>query len=140
MFQLFILLTSIVCIQSLGAQKTEPVVCDCGFIDENNQVWSNVWYADYSKYKSIARNDQYYQIMDYTLHAKGKNSFDRVFSANNIKLSAQGMSLTVKKNTDNKYTSASIGTRRLKKTIYYYILIKHDTLGLISCMVRFVHA
>jgi hypothetical protein len=64
--------------------------------------------------------------MDYTLHAKGKNSFDRVFSANNIKLSAQGMSLAVKKSTDNKYTSASIGTRRLKK-LFTIILLLNKT-------------
>ncbi|KAG1468135.1 hypothetical protein G6F56_004016 [Rhizopus delemar] len=112
MVQLSLLLLSTACLQIVSAQKAEPVVCDCGFMDENYQVWSNIWYSDYSKYKSITHNDQYYQVMDYTIKSKAKNTIDRVFSPNNIKLNAQGMTLTVKKDGQDKYSSASIGTKR----------------------------
>ncbi|KAI9245741.1 concanavalin A-like lectin/glucanase domain-containing protein [Sporodiniella umbellata] len=49
--------------------------------------------------------------MDYTVQSKAKNSLDRIFSPHNVKLTLQGLSLSVKKN-QNKYTSASIGTKR----------------------------
>lgn len=91
----------------------EPVVCDCGFIDEDNNVWSDVWYADYGTYKSNLQYDRNYVVMDYTVNAKHKNTMDRVFVPNNVKLSqTDGITLSVQKDANGKYTSAAVGTKR----------------------------
>lgn len=91
----------------------EPVVCDCGFIDENSNVWSDVWYADYGTYKSNLQYDRNYVVMDYTVSAKHNNTIDRVFTRNNVKLSqTDGITLSVQKSSNGKYTSAAVGTKR----------------------------
>lgn len=91
----------------------DPVVCDCGFIDEDNNVWSDVWYADYGTYKSNLQYDRNYVVMDYTVSAKYKNTLDRIFTPSNVKLSqTDGITLTVQKNSNGKYTSAAVGTKR----------------------------
>lgn len=90
-----------------------PIICDCGFIDENNLVWSNVWYADYGLYKSSLQYDRNYLVMDYTISAKHQNTLDRVFTPSNVKLSKEdGITLSVQKDADGKYTSAAVGTKR----------------------------
>ncbi|CAO3663415.1 hypothetical protein CU097_010881 [Rhizopus azygosporus] len=110
MFTLLFLIL-VICAQLLVAQKPEPVVCDCGFIDENDQIWHNIWYADYRRYTHISRNDAYYQLMDYTVPPKQNDTLARIFSPQNIEMDAHGLSLRVKGQKD-KYTSAAIGTRR----------------------------
>ncbi|KAF1801214.1 concanavalin A-like lectin/glucanase domain-containing protein [Mucor lusitanicus] len=98
-------------------QKTinlsEAVVCDCGFEDENHNLWTDVWYADYGLYKSSLQYDPHYLVMDYTVGAKHKDTLARVFSPSNVKLTHEGgITLSVKQNGDGKYTSAAIGTKR----------------------------
>ncbi|GAA5799491.1 hypothetical protein HPULCUR_004907 [Helicostylum pulchrum] len=91
----------------------KPIVCDCGFIDENNLVWSNVWHADYGLYKSSLQFDRNYLVMDYTVSAKYKDTLDRIFSPGNVKLSKDdGITLSVQKESNGKYTSAAVGTKR----------------------------
>lgn len=103
-------------------QKTinlsEAVVCDCGFEDENHNLWTDVWYADYGLYKSSLQYDPHYLVMDYTVGAKHKDTLARVFSPSNVKLTHEGgITLSVKQNGDGKYTSAAIGTKRYKKKL-----------------------
>lgn len=98
-------------------QKTinlsDAVICDCGFEDENHNLWTDVWYADYGLYKSSLQYDPHYLVMDYTVGAKHKDTLERVFSPSNVKLTNEGgITLSVKKNSDGKYTSAAIGTKR----------------------------
>ncbi|KAI9311935.1 concanavalin A-like lectin/glucanase domain-containing protein [Dichotomocladium elegans] len=91
-----------------------PIVCDCGFIDENGRVWSEVWHSDYSTYKASLQQDKNYIVMDYTVRAKYENTLDRVFSPANVQLNSDwgGVELVVRKQADNRFTSASFGTRR----------------------------
>ncbi|KAG2202450.1 hypothetical protein INT46_002245 [Mucor plumbeus] len=92
---------------------SEAVVCDCGFQDENNNLWTDIWYADYGSYKSSLQYDPHYLVMDYTVKAKYKDTLARVFSPSNVKLTHEsGITLSVKKNNDGIYTSAAIGTKR----------------------------
>lgn len=91
----------------------EPIVCDCGYQDEFNNVWSELWYADYGNYRSSLHYDRHYQVMDYTVNAKHKDTLDRVFSPRNVKVSnTDGITLTVQKDKDGRYTSAALGTKR----------------------------
>lgn len=99
--------------QTSSSSSSDPVVCDCGFRDENNHVWSEIWYADYSNYKSNLHKDAHYVVMDYTVNAKHKDTLNRVFDPNNVQIDEQGqVQLAVRKVNDNEYTSASFGTRR----------------------------
>ncbi|KAI8370952.1 concanavalin A-like lectin/glucanase domain-containing protein [Blakeslea trispora] len=51
--------------------------------------------------------------MDYTVDAKHNNTLSRVFTPNNVKLSAdKGIVLAVERDDHGKYSSASIGTKR----------------------------
>ncbi|KAI8373567.1 concanavalin A-like lectin/glucanase domain-containing protein [Choanephora cucurbitarum] len=51
--------------------------------------------------------------MDYTVDAKHNNTFSRVFTPKNVRLSADnGIVLSVEKDSYGKYSSASIGTKR----------------------------
>jgi hypothetical protein len=102
---------------SADRQKTvnlnEPIVCDCGFEDENNNLWTDVWYADYGLYQTSLQHDPHYLVMDYTVGAKYKGTMERVFSPGNVKLSqGGGITLSVNQNSNGKYTSAAIGTKR----------------------------
>lgn len=91
----------------------EPVVCDCGYQDEFNNVWSELWNADYKTYKSSLHYDRHYVVMDYTVGSKHKDTLERVFVPDNVKVSqTDGITLSVKKNSDGKFTSAALGTRR----------------------------
>ncbi|KAI8097941.1 concanavalin A-like lectin/glucanase domain-containing protein [Gilbertella persicaria] len=112
----------IVCIENQNNDPTtqdkivnlnEAVVCDCGFEDENHNIWSSVWYADYSLYKSNLQYDPHYLVMDYTVDAKHNDTLERVFSPGNVKMNQNGgIVLSVKKGMNGKYSSAAIGTRR----------------------------
>lgn len=91
----------------------EAVVCDCGFIDENNNVWTDVWYANFEHYNSALQYDPHYQLMDYTVGVKHQDAFERVFKPNNVKKNNNGsIALTVKKNKNGQFTSAAFGTKR----------------------------
>ncbi|KAI7908201.1 concanavalin A-like lectin/glucanase domain-containing protein [Cokeromyces recurvatus] len=51
--------------------------------------------------------------MDYTVGPKHKGSLQRVFSRNNVKVNEDGgITLSVNKNSNGRYTSAAIGTKR----------------------------
>lgn len=106
--------TCIVLFGLLAAVKAqEPIVCDCGYVDEYNNVWSELWYADYGNYRSSLHYDRHYQVMDYTVSAKHKDTLDRVFSPGNVKVSStEGITLTVQKDKNGRYTSAALGTKR----------------------------
>jgi hypothetical protein len=91
----------------------DPIVCDCGYIDESNNLWQDIWLANYGKYKSSLQYDHNYLVMDYTVNAKHNNTLNRIFSPDNVKLSkSDGISLTVQKNSAGEYTSAAVGTKR----------------------------
>jgi hypothetical protein len=91
----------------------DPIICDCGFIDESNNVWADIWHANYGLYKSSLQYDRHYLVMDYTVNAKHKNTLDRIFSPSNVKLSnTAGITLSVQKDSNGKYTSAAVGTKR----------------------------
>lgn len=94
----------------------EAVVCDCGFIDENNNVWTDIWYANFQNYNTALQYDPHYQLMDYTVGVKHKDAFERVFKPANVKKNINGsIALSVKKSKDGQFTSAAFGTKR------YYI-------------------
>jgi hypothetical protein len=102
----------------------EAVVCDCGFEDEYNKVWTNIWYADYGLYKTNLQHDPHYMVMDYTVGAKHKNTMERVFSPGNVKLTqGGGITLSVNQNDNGKYTSAAIGTKRYDFNQLPFILL-----------------
>ncbi|KAI7881723.1 concanavalin A-like lectin/glucanase domain-containing protein [Mucor mucedo] len=51
--------------------------------------------------------------MDYTVNAKHNNTIDRVFVPSNVKLSqTDGITLSVQKDAQGRYTSAAVGTKR----------------------------
>jgi hypothetical protein len=116
------ILFTLIVLQKIKAQQlqtppaaislNEPIICDCGFEDENANVWSNVWYANYSSYQTRLQHDHFYQVMDFTVDAKYENTWNRVFSPHNVKLTGEGVRLTVKQQTPGVYTSASVGTKR----------------------------
>lgn len=98
-------------------QKTvnlnEAVVCDCGFVDENDNLWTDIWYADYGLYKTNLQRDPHYLVMDYTVGAKHKDTMERVFTPGNVKLTESGgVILSVVQGDGGKYSSAAIGTKR----------------------------
>ncbi|KAI9483227.1 MAG: concanavalin A-like lectin/glucanase domain-containing protein [Benjaminiella poitrasii] len=100
-----------------SSQKTvslnDTVICDCGFEDENHRVWTDIWYADYSVYKTNLQYDPHYMVMDYTVGPKQEGSLQRVFSRSNVKIDNNGgITLSVNQDTNGKYTSAAIGTKR----------------------------
>lgn len=104
---------SILAVEATAGASDDPVVCDCGFRDENNHVWSEIWYADYSTYKVNVHKDVHYVVMDYTVNAKYNNTLNRVFDPTNVQVDENGqVQLAVRKLNDNEYTSASFGTRR----------------------------
>lgn len=91
----------------------DPIVCDCGYIDENNNLWGDIWHANYGNYKSSLQYDHHYLVMDYTVNAKNNNTLDRIFSPNNVQLSKEnGITLSVQKDSAGRYTSAAVGTKR----------------------------
>lgn len=94
-------------------EEESAVVCDCGFQDEANRVWSDIWYADYDSYRADLQKDTNYVVMDYTVSAKHPNTFDRVFDPNNVHVNEDGgIQLKVRKADNGLYTSASFGTKR----------------------------
>jgi hypothetical protein len=95
------------------ANSNEPIVCDCGYVDESNNIWTQLWNADYKNYRSSLHYDHHYLVMDYTVGAKHKDTLERVFTPSNVKVTqTDGITLSVKRNSDGKYTSAALGTKR----------------------------
>ena len=111
----YTLLSSIIIMQISGntVVAQEPVVCDCGFQDEYDRVWNEIWYADYASYNTDLQKDKNYLVMDYTVPAKHVNTIDRIFDPNNVQVIEDGgIHLNVKKTDTGGFTSASFGTRR----------------------------
>ncbi|KAH8555900.1 concanavalin A-like lectin/glucanase domain-containing protein [Umbelopsis sp. PMI_123] len=92
-------------------QKLEPIVCDCGFTDENNNNWSNVWHADFSTYKDSIHVDNNYRVSSYTIPAKHVNTYDRVFSQGNTDILDGNLQLSVT-NNNGDIKCGSISTSR----------------------------
>lgn len=100
--------------------SSSPVTCDCGFRDENNNIWTNVWYADYQQTEGNTyhaatamdlKRDKHYLVMDYTMKRDNYN-YTRIFSKNNVNLSPESAQLIVRSNDNGDMTSASFGTER----------------------------
>ncbi|KAI9287740.1 concanavalin A-like lectin/glucanase domain-containing protein [Umbelopsis sp. AD052] len=77
------LLTFLLLAKLTVQQKLEPIVCDCGFTDENNNYWSNVWHSDFTTYQESIHLDSNYVVSTFTIPAKRENTLDRVFSKDN---------------------------------------------------------
>ncbi|CAO3595776.1 unnamed protein product [Absidia cylindrospora] len=100
--------------------SSSSITCDCGFRDENNNVWTNVWFSDYQQSEGNVyhdatamdlKRDKNYLVMDYTMKRENYN-YTRIFSKNNVNLSPQSAQLIVRSNSDGDMTSASFGTER----------------------------
>lgn len=104
---------------SLVAASSEPVVCDCGFQDENGRIWSEIWHSDYNTYKANLQKDKNYVVMNYTVPPKHDDTLERLFDPANVQLASQdgessfsGLQLAVRKQDNGQFTSASFGTKR----------------------------
>lgn len=96
------------------SSNQEAIICDCGFIDENNQIWSDIWYANFENYRSSIQADPHYQIMNYTVRAKNEEAFARTFERKNVDMNDHGgnVKVSVTKSSNGNYTSGSLGTKR----------------------------
>lgn len=92
-------------------QKLEPITCDCGFTDENNNYWSNVWHSDFSSYQDSIEIDSNYVISTYTIPSKHANTLDRVFSKSNADILDGRLRLAVS-NDNGNIKCGSISTSR----------------------------
>ncbi|SAM00839.1 hypothetical protein [Absidia glauca] len=101
--------------------SSSPVTCDCGFRDENSNIWSNVWYSNYQqandghegsmKSDPTRATDKNYMVMDYSVQRPGSD-YKRIFSKNNVNMTPQSAQLIVRSNDAGEMTSASFGTQR----------------------------
>ncbi|OAD70458.1 glycoside hydrolase family 16 protein [Phycomyces blakesleeanus NRRL 1555(-)] len=103
---LFGLLESISC---LGLTLDQ---CDCGFKDENDRIWTNMWFEDYTKDIASPHEDHDYLVMNYTVKSIRPTTLDRLFDPNNVQLTDGGIDMTVKSDDSGTFTSASFGSRR----------------------------
>lgn len=92
-------------------QKLEPITCDCGFTDENNNYWSNVWHSDFSTYQDSIHVDSNFVISTYTIPAKHENTLSRVFSKDNADILDGRLRLAVS-NDNGNIKCGSISTSR----------------------------
>lgn len=92
-------------------QKLEPITCDCGFTDENNNYWSNVWHSDFSSYQDSIHVDSNFVISTFTIPAKHENTLDRVFSKDNADILDGRLRLAVS-NDNGDIKCGSISTSR----------------------------
>lgn len=97
-----------------GQYRPAPITCDCGFIDENGNLWTSVWYSNYQRNDSIRlQHDKNFMVMDYSLGKSRQDSnYDRVFQKNNVDLTSDGAQLFVRTDENGKPSSASFGTFR----------------------------
>lgn len=92
-------------------QKLDPFVCDCGFTDESNMAWTDVWHADFSKYPVDIGLDSNYAIHSYTTPAKHENTIDRVYGRDNAAINNGVLELTVR-NNNGVITNGALSTAR----------------------------
>ncbi|KAG2171782.1 hypothetical protein INT43_008162, partial [Umbelopsis isabellina] len=92
-------------------QKLDPLVCDCGFTDESNMAWTDVWHADFSKYPVDIGLDNNYAIHSYTTPAKHENTIDRVYGRDNAAINNGVLELTVR-NNNGVITNGALSTSR----------------------------
>lgn len=76
-------------------QQMQPTICDCGFTDDSNNNWAGVWHADFSKYKENIDIDKNYDISTFTVSAKHANTFDRVYSKENVVIHDDALQISV---------------------------------------------
>jgi hypothetical protein len=105
------LLTFLLLAKLTVQQKLEPIVCDCGFTDENNNYWSNVWHSDFSTYQDSIQVDNNYVISTFTIPAKRENALNRVFSKDNAEILDGRLRLAVT-NDNGDIKCGSISTSR----------------------------
>jgi hypothetical protein len=105
------LLTLLLLAKATQQQKLEPIICDCGFVDEGNNNWAGIWHADFSTYKEDIHVDHNYAISAYTVPAKHKNTFDRIYSKSNAEIRDGALQLSVT-NENGQTRSGAISTDR----------------------------
>ncbi|OZJ03601.1 hypothetical protein BZG36_03696 [Bifiguratus adelaidae] len=91
----------------------QKVTCDCGFVQDTGDVWSSVFYTDWTTYSKDIRKDQVFSVAQYTIAAKYNGTLDRVFSHENVWTSPEGLNLQV----TSQPTGGSVSTKR--KDILY---------------------